>query len=420
MEVMISGTAALSAPTTRPVALTTGLVGAGGFGKTMLAARACRDRAIRRRFRGGVVWVTIGRDLSGARLAARLGEVCRNLGGQENAFASPEQAGHALAASLAGHGRTLVVADDVWTADQLAPFLAVTQVARLLVTTRRPLVLAGVDARCIQIDAVAAPVARRLLGRDLPPIAGHLERDLLDLAGGWPLLLSLINRRIVNDLSAGGSVDAAAADAATRLGPKGPGPHALDITDSGDRQTAVAATLNYSLDLLDEVDRDRFLELGIFAEDVEVSLAVVKLLWHGTAGLSADGAEALCHRMDGLALLSLSWAGDERVIVLHDVIRDFAAARLDVSRCVAAHAALVKAARQLAETEPAVATSRSPTQKGTPWWRLPESRWMQLLVAEPHLSSQSSRPGSRAGSGVLRPAVHGNSVAPLRTSGRRG
>ena len=91
---------ALHAPAT--VALTTGLVGAGGFGKTMLAARACRDRAVRRRFRGGVVWVTIGRDLTGARLAARISEVSRNLGGHESAFASPEQAGHALAASLAG------------------------------------------------------------------------------------------------------------------------------------------------------------------------------------------------------------------------------------------------------------------------------------------------------------------------------
>jgi len=30
-----------------PVALTTGLVGAGGFGKTMLAAKACHDRAVR-------------------------------------------------------------------------------------------------------------------------------------------------------------------------------------------------------------------------------------------------------------------------------------------------------------------------------------------------------------------------------------
>jgi WD40 repeat protein len=364
---------ALHPPATRTVALTTGLVGAGGFGKTMLAARACRDRAIRRRFRGGVVWVTIGRDLRGALLAARLGEVCRNLGGQENAFASPEQAGHALAASLAGRGRTLVVADDVWTADQLAPFLAVTQVTRLLVTTRRPLVLAGVDARSIKIDAVTLPVARRLLGRDLPPIAGHLERKLLELAGGWPLLLSLINCRIANDLRSGGSIDTAALDAANKLGPHGTGPHALDITDSGDRQTAVVATLDYSLDVLEETDRDRFLELGIFAEDAEISVAVVKLLWHGTAALSPAETEALCQRLDGLALLSLSWAEDERVIVLHDVIRDFAAAHLGAARRVAAHAALIKAARQLAVTGAAAGTSRSPADGGTPWWRLPES-----------------------------------------------
>jgi hypothetical protein len=45
-----------------PGALTMGLVGAGGFGKTTLAARACADRRVRRRFRGGIVWVTVGRD----------------------------------------------------------------------------------------------------------------------------------------------------------------------------------------------------------------------------------------------------------------------------------------------------------------------------------------------------------------------
>lgn len=64
------------------VALTTGLVGAGGFGKTMLAAQACRDRAVRRRFRGGIVWVTVGRDVDEAGLAARISEEIRILGGK--------------------------------------------------------------------------------------------------------------------------------------------------------------------------------------------------------------------------------------------------------------------------------------------------------------------------------------------------
>jgi hypothetical protein len=47
---------ALTAAGSEPVALTTGLFGAGGFGKTMLAARACRDRKVRRQFGGRVVY----------------------------------------------------------------------------------------------------------------------------------------------------------------------------------------------------------------------------------------------------------------------------------------------------------------------------------------------------------------------------
>ena len=96
---------------------------------------------------------------------------------------------------------------------------------------------------------------------------------------------------------------------------------------SGQRQTAVAATVGYSLDALDSGDRDRFLELGIFAEDADIPLSAAALLWQGTAGLSAAAAESLGERLDGLSLLTLAWAGEVRVMVLHDVIRDFALSR---------------------------------------------------------------------------------------------
>ena len=45
---------------------TTGLYGAGGFGKTTLARMVCADRRVRRRFGGRVYLVTAGRDLRGA------------------------------------------------------------------------------------------------------------------------------------------------------------------------------------------------------------------------------------------------------------------------------------------------------------------------------------------------------------------
>ena len=273
-----------------PVALTTGLVGAGGFGKTTIAARACRDPKVIRRYRGGVVWVTVGRDTDEAGLAARISETIRNLGGDGSAFTNLEQAGQALAAALAvRRQRMLLEADDVWTARQLAPFSAAGQAARLLVTTRRPRVLDATGARQIEVDAVTGEVARRILGQNLPPMRRALERELLDLAGGWPLLLGLINRRLAADLHApGGDIEVVAADAARRL--RREGRQALDVADTGSREGAVAATVNYSLEALEVGSADRFWELGIFAEDAEVPLAVVGLLWQGMTGLSLSGS----------------------------------------------------------------------------------------------------------------------------------
>ena len=365
---------ALTAAGSGPVALTTGLVGAGGFGKTTLAAKACQDRKVRRLFRGGIVWITVGRDTDGPGLAARISEVIATADGDSGpAFTSPEQAGQALAGALAGRGRTLLVVDDVWTAAQLQPFAAAGQPCRLLVTTRRPVVLDDVaDPRQIKVDAMPDPVARRLLTRGLPAMAAGLERDLLDLTGRWPLLLNLVNHRLAGDVEDRAGIDTAAAAAAGRLRERGPA--ALDITDSGQRQTAVAATVGYSLDALDSGDRDRFFELGIFAEDAEIPLSAVALLWQGTAGLSAAAAESLCERLDGLSLLTLAWAGEVRVLVLHDVIRDFALSRLGPAGQAAAHAALISAARPV--TGPGAASGALPRNGeggGTAWWRLPET-----------------------------------------------
>ena len=352
---------ALTAAGSGAVAVTTGLVGTGGFGKTTLAAKACQDRRVRRRFRGGIVWVTIGQDTDGPGLAVRIGEVITASGGEGGvAFTSPEQAGRALGGALSGRGRTLLVADDVWTAAQLEPFAAAGQPWRLLVTTRRPAVLDGVAARRIRVDEMPGPAARRLLARDLPVMDAAREQELLDLTGRWPLLLSLVNHRLAGEVSRGAGIDEAAGAAAARL--RAAGPAAFDIRDSGQRQTAVAATVGYSLDALDPPDRDRFFELGVFAEDAEVPLAAVGLLWQGTAGLDPAESALLCERLDGLSLLTLAWSGPTRVLVMHDVIRDYALSRLGPAGAAAAHAALITAVRG---TLPA-------GERGAPaWWRLP-------------------------------------------------
>ena len=47
-------------PQGQPVAITTALSGAGGFGKTTLAAALCHDEDIVQNFDDGILWVTLG------------------------------------------------------------------------------------------------------------------------------------------------------------------------------------------------------------------------------------------------------------------------------------------------------------------------------------------------------------------------
>jgi WD40 repeat protein len=259
----------------------------------------------------------------------------------------------------------LLVADDVWTSGQLAPFVTAGRAGRLLVTTRRPAALVGAGARAVEVDAMPDQVAQRLLSRGLPQIPRRLEHDLLKLGGGWPLLLSLINGRLAEDLSRGGHLDMAAKDAAERL--RRDGPVALDIKGAESRQLAVAATIDYSLYTLAAPDRDRFRQLGIFAEDAEIPLPLITAVWRAgdPAGMSNADADALCEQLDGLSLVSLAWAGDRKVLIIHDVIRDFVRSALGPKKVVELNVALLSA---VAAGLPPIAAA----QDGEPvaWWGL--------------------------------------------------
>src|ERR1019366_250254 len=74
------------------------------------------------------------------------------------------------------------------------------------------------------------------------------------------------------------------------------------------------------------------------AADVGRGPAVGALRWQGGAGLTEAESQLWCERLDGLSLLALAWAGEARVLVIHDVIRDFALSRLGPDGQAGAHA----------------------------------------------------------------------------------
>ena len=104
------------------VGVTTGLVGAGGFGKTTLARMVAHDPRVRAEFSGGVVWVTVGEDAGGPDLAAKLVSAARLFDPAAAEVTDPLAAGAVLGRVLAGR-RVLLVVDDVWSTAQVEPFL---------------------------------------------------------------------------------------------------------------------------------------------------------------------------------------------------------------------------------------------------------------------------------------------------------
>lgn len=145
------------------VGITTGLYGAGGFGKTTLALMACADKRVRRRFNGRVYIVTIGRDITGPdQIAAKVNDVIKWVAGENATYTDPEVAGRSLGSLLDAGPRRLLVLDDVWSLDQLSPFTEGGRQCARLVTTRVQSLVADWDVP-VRVDQMSPSQARNLL-----------------------------------------------------------------------------------------------------------------------------------------------------------------------------------------------------------------------------------------------------------------
>ncbi|MGW8359248.1 NB-ARC domain-containing protein [Streptomyces wedmorensis] len=356
------------------VAITAGLHGAGGFGKTTLARFAAAQPKVRKRFPGGIWFITIGRDVRGrAAVAAKVAaEMVRITGVESTAGDDPEQAGVQLGKLLASMPRTLLVIDDVWEEEQLRPFLigAERRCVRLI-TTRSPKVLPAHAAR-ITVDRMTYAQARLMLTKGLPHLPEQtVIDDLVEATGRWVLLLRIANRVMQDQLSTGADADTAGRRLLDRLrvhGPAASDPQKdFNLDDTDERNRAVRASLAAATELLPTDGEHRFAELGVFAEDEAVPIALVARLWEGTAGLDETTARSLCRQMADLSLLSLDSSVRGGTVALHDVIRDHLRADLS-TRLPVVNAVLLD-------------TVTSAGEGGPEWWTTPHDYLRNFLIA---------------------------------------
>ena len=309
------------------VGITTALHGAGGFGKTTLATMVCADERVRRHFGGRVYQVTIGRDVRDrAQIAGKVNETIRFITGEASDFTDPHTAGEHLGRLLDQRPRLLLVIDDVWEPEQLAPFLTGGRRCARVVTTRRPTTLPG-TAEKVHVDSMSPEQSRAVLTWELPPVTPALVGALLGVTGRWPLLLRLVNRVLADEVTSGVSVDDGARQVLDRLLAEGPvgvdelsgaGP-GLNLDDPRKRDQAVKATMEASTDLLPPGGAERLNELGIFVEDETIPVDLVTDLWAATSGMDPVAARGLCRRMADLSLVTFH----DGVLTLHDVVRAY-------------------------------------------------------------------------------------------------
>jgi WD40 repeat protein len=317
--------------------LTTALVGPPGFGKSILADWACHK--LRKKFPDGVLRVELGEDPSEQQLIEWCKDLILAFDQSCPAFQTADEAGRHLGHVLDRRG-VLLVLDDVWDRSDLEPFLhGGSSTVRLITTRDRGVLPPG--ANMIAVDQLSVTATQQILERNLDA-EGVAWFDLARRTGGWALLANLVNGALRDEVQAGRDVADAVAELSEELAASGPA--LLDPTDRDQRRQAIGTTIEVSITRLrrghGERAADRYQDLAIFPEDVDVPLELLAAWWR----LPLPEVRKLAQTLSRLSLIQAYDAG-AATVRLHDVLRWYLQSRLGEPELQSRHDGFVEAHR---------------------------------------------------------------------------
>jgi len=307
----------LNSQSDKPVAITTALRGAGGFGKTTLAKAVCYEPEIIKKFCDGILWVTLGENPGDP--IPQVADLISFLGGEKRGYGKIESAITDLR-NLTSEKRLLIVIDDVWNSAHLEPFLHGGPYCAHLITTRNDETLPPKTLK-VSVDSMLEKEAVEMLKYELPPENEVRFNELAKRLGYWPLLLKLVNATLqyrVNELEE--STDQALEFVNDGLNEEGL--TAFDKENPESRDQAVEATFAVSLKALTDEECSHYYELAVFPEDINIPLKVLEKLWGKTGNFTLFRVKRLCTRLYSMSLLQTYDARND-FIKLHDVVREY-------------------------------------------------------------------------------------------------
>jgi WD40 repeat protein len=302
---------AVLAGITKPVALTgagkIGVQGMGGIGKTVLAAALAHDAEVRQAFSDGIYWLTAGQT---SNLLDLQNQLLRQFTGSKETLISVQEAKDALREALEGKAVLLVV-DDAWTIDHADAFSVTAPPARLIVTTRNAEVLVGLGAEEHRVEVLSPSDALKMLaewvGEKSPDKLSVEAAEVAKKCGYLPLALAMIGAMIRLRPTAWKDVlirlHRADLGAIKRAFPGYPYPDLL-------------RAIEVSIDALEAVDQERYVDLAMFPEDQPIPEEPLAALWKLEEMDTPDCMTRFVAR--SLA----TWTTGENALILHDLQRD--------------------------------------------------------------------------------------------------
>jgi hypothetical protein len=307
----------LLADLTKPVVVSgaagrVGVQGMGGIGKSVLASALAHRPEVRRAFPDGVYWVTLGQK-------PHIGELLRSLLkelGDESIFTDVESGKQKLREALV-HRAALLVLDDGWQRPHAEAFNVTGPRCRLLLTTRDAGLVTALASRenHYQVQLPSMAEAKALLTKAagtegaLPPQA----RTIIEECGRLPLALALTGGMVLRGVPWTDVLEALRQRDLKYISDR----HPLE-----ERHASVWRAIDASVHVLGSEERQRFIELAVFALDTGAPEAAVLTFWEHTAGLQPRYARALLGDLAERSLVERDEA-DGR-IKMHDLIHNFA------------------------------------------------------------------------------------------------
>jgi hypothetical protein len=261
----------------------TAIRGWPGIGKTTVAAVLAHDSEVIDAFSDGILWTSLGPNPN---LFSELATWGRALGTDDLLHAKTLEEASAQLTALLRNRRMLLIVDDVWQPQHAIPFKVGGRECAMLVTTRVNSVaqaLAPTANDIYRLPVLTDDKALELLEKLAPGVVADYRDQSLVLVKeleGLPLALQVAGHMLNIETSYGFGVTELLTE--LREGAK-----LLEATAPADRTDlvkettpTVAALLQRSTERLDQLTRDCYAYLGVFApKPATFDLAAMQAVW---------------------------------------------------------------------------------------------------------------------------------------------